>query len=59
MHSSWYCGKSLFLGGDKLVGQVSINLLCYTKSAAYIISIIIDAPAVTHIHTLIIKGVKL
>ena len=38
--------RNLQIGVDKLVGKVSINLLCHTKSADYIISIIIDAPAV-------------
>ena len=33
---------------NKLVGKVSINLLHHAKSAIYIISIIIDAPAIAY-----------
>ena len=33
-------------GIEKLVGKVSINILCHAKSAVCIISIIINAPAV-------------
>ena len=33
-------------GVEKLVGKMSINVLCHAKSATCIISIIIDAPAV-------------
>ena len=45
--------RNLQTGVDKLVGKVSINLLCYAKSAACIISIIsiiINAPAVAYAH---------
>ena len=37
--------RNLQIGVDKLVGKVSINLLRHTKSADYIINIIIDVPA--------------
>ena len=39
------------IGADKLVGKKSINLLCHTKPATYIISIIINAPAVAYTHS--------
>ena len=40
--------KNLQIGVYKLVGKVSINLLHHTKSAVCIISIIVNAPAVTY-----------
>ena len=36
---------------DKLVGKVVLKLLHHAKSAACIISIIIDVPAVAHVHS--------
>ena len=41
----------LQIGVDKLVGKVSIHLLHHAKSATYIVSIIIDVPAVVYIHS--------
>ena len=43
--------RNLQIGIDKFVGKVSINLLHHTKSAAYIISIIINTPVATYTHT--------
>ena len=40
--------KNLRSGVDKVVGKVLINLLCHAKSAACVISIIINAPAVAY-----------
>ena len=42
--------RNLIIGVDKLVGKVLINLLCHTKSVAYI-NIIIDVPAVAYAHS--------
>ena len=38
--------KVIAKGVNKLVGKVSINLLCHTKLAICLISIIINAPAI-------------
>ena len=40
--------RDLWIGVDKLVGKVSINLLCHAKSAAYVTNII-GVPAVAPI----------
>ena len=43
--------RNLKISVDKLVGKVSINLLHHAKSAACVISIIIDVPAVAYAHS--------
>ena len=43
--------QNLQIGVDKLVGKVSMNLLHHAKSAACIISIIINMPAVAYAHS--------
>ena len=40
--------RNLRIGVDKLVGKVLLNLLRHAKSAIWVISIIIDEPAVTY-----------
>ena len=40
--------RNLQIGVDKLVGKVSINLLCHIKSTACMISLIFDVPAIAY-----------
>ena len=50
--------RNLQISVDKLVGKVLINLLHHTKSAACIISIIIDVPTDAYAHTNTCKTVN-
>ena len=44
--------RNLQIGVNELVGKVSISLLCHAKSAACVISIIIDLPAIVQLSKL-------